>query len=394
MTSARKSILRNRNGFSIVELLVTMVVFVFVIAAATAMFIPLMNQFKQQSKIAETATESIVGLEIMRVDIEHAGVGLPKSFQNNAINYSEAASAPEKAYNDNNTPTKVPRAILSGNNVGPLNNSDYLVIKSTVVATNAASQKWTYIRVPLTGPGAGVTFLKSWPPLPTSPVNLQAGNRVIVLDGTGGQIGFRQLIMNGTNYFTTFNTAFDANFSPKSNTGDTYVIYGVDDSSDLRMPFNRADYFVERPNTNMPARCAPGTGILYKATINHSDGKLSRLPLVDCVADMEIIFGLDTDGDGRIDRYSDDISVVTQFPPDAISKQVAEVRVYVLAQEGQKDPRYTYPSQTITIPPDPNDPGAGAGKPFDLKAAIGDPEYTYYRWKVYTLVVKPVNLKE
>ncbi len=33
------------------------------------------------------------------------------------------------------------------------------------------------------------------------------------------------------------------------------------------------------------------TGILYKGTVNHADGLLTELPLLDCVADMQVIFG-------------------------------------------------------------------------------------------------------
>ena len=73
------------------------------------------------------------------------------------------------------------------------------------------------------------------------------------------------------------------------------MMYGVDQDTNLRMPFNRADYFIS--NTNAPSRCAPNTGVLEKVVVNQSDGRLTNfLPLVDCVADMQVIFRLDTDG--------------------------------------------------------------------------------------------------
>ena len=61
--SSRASCITNHAGFTLVELLITMVVFVFVIAAASGVFTGLLTQFKQQSKIAETKIEGIVGLE-------------------------------------------------------------------------------------------------------------------------------------------------------------------------------------------------------------------------------------------------------------------------------------------------------------------------------------------
>ena len=68
----------------------------------------------------------------------------------------------------------------------------------------------------------------------------------------------------------------------------------------------------------MPQRCADNTGVLYKATVNHSDGLFSELALLDCVADMQVIYALDNNEDGEFldgagtpaDAYSDDITTV------------------------------------------------------------------------------------
>ena len=130
------------SGFTLVELMITMVIFVFFIAAASQVFTGLLTQFKQQSKIAETNIEGIVGLEILRQDIEHAGYGLPWY---GLVAYSESATNPY-GFNDSTT-TAAPRAILSKNNATftGLNNifdgSDYLVIKAVNVGRNDTCQK-------------------------------------------------------------------------------------------------------------------------------------------------------------------------------------------------------------------------------------------------------------
>ena len=90
---------RNSGGFILVELMITMVVFVLVIAGAAGIFAGLFTQFKQQSKITESNIEGVVGLDTLRRDIEHAGYGLPWSFQN-SISYSEAMRTPGSNYND------------------------------------------------------------------------------------------------------------------------------------------------------------------------------------------------------------------------------------------------------------------------------------------------------
>ncbi len=104
--------MRKHDGFTLIELMIAMVVFMFVIVAATGIFIPLVSQFKQQSKITETNIEGIVGLELLRGDLEQAGFGLPLYFQDDTkINYAEAANDPANKYND--VPADAPRAIVS-----------------------------------------------------------------------------------------------------------------------------------------------------------------------------------------------------------------------------------------------------------------------------------------
>ena len=102
-------IIKREDGFSLVELMITMVVFVLFMIAATNVFTGLLTQFKQQSRQAETNIEGIVGLEIMRQDIEGAGYGLP---WNGLIAYNEVTGDPLSL---NDSPTGVPRAIVSKN---------------------------------------------------------------------------------------------------------------------------------------------------------------------------------------------------------------------------------------------------------------------------------------
>jgi hypothetical protein len=255
----------------------------------------------------------------------------------------------------------VPRGIVTGNDTG-LNGSDYLVTKSTMAGTSDTAQRWTYI--------VNGSNPKVWG---STKLDLTAGSRVVVIKPKTNETSQSELIMNSSTFFTQYNSSFPSAFSPQK-TGERFVIYGVDDA-DLRMPFNRADYYVSRPASNMSPSCAPNTGILYKATINHADGVANEMPIIDCVADMQVVFRTDTNGDGIADTTSNDISALTA---QQIRDNVKEVRVHVLAQEGQRDPSYTHTPATVSV----------GGKNFDLAATIGT-GWQNYRWKVYTVVVKP-----
>jgi type II secretory pathway pseudopilin PulG len=377
------------EGFSLVELLVTMSIFILIIVAASGIFIALVNQFKQQSKMAETNIEGIVGLELLRIDLEHAGYGLPWVIPTGVV-YNEATAG----YND--SPSDPPRAMASGDNVG-FNGSDYLVLKSTVVSRSDTAPRWSYIT---TGND----------PKPWGTDDLVSGSdRVIVINPKASETSLRELVVSGGVFFTTYDGAnFPAAFSP-SRPLETYVIYGVDDRV-LRMPFNRADYYIS--NINVPLRCATGTGVLEKGVIRHSDGALDTpLPLLDCVADMQVAFGVDTTNpaDGTVDCYTNDLAnVLGPFDAQNVRDRVKEVRVYLLAQEGQFDSFFTLNLAALTTnlnPPigcgtcirvgegNPNNcTGVEPilGQDFDLSAITN---WQNHRWRVYTLVVKTENLR-
>jgi Tfp pilus assembly protein PilW len=365
-------ILQDQKGVSFIELLVVMTLVVIVLMMNTDTLGVIFRQSRQQTQAVGAQMDRIVGLEILRTDLEHAGFGLPWSFQG-AITYSEATGSPQSTYND--APSNPPRALVSDDNPGTftLNNSDYLVIKSTIVGTSQASQRWTYI--------AGGQQPHVW-----GSNDLSNGDRVTVI-WPRSVTGFnKELVMDGANFFTTYSSsAFPAEYSPTAAT-TRFVIYGVDPDTNLRMPFNRADYYIQRP-ASIPQACAPNTGVLYKANINQGSGTLPNPdPLVDCVADMQVIYRLDTNNDGTIDSTVETISGLTA---QQIREQIREVRIYILSHEGQMDNAFRYNSSTIDV--GETITGTFFGRTFNLSSKIGA-GWQNYRWKVSTLVVKPRNL--
>jgi len=379
--NSEEAVIKRETGFTLIELLITMVIFVLVIAAGSQIFTGLLTQFKQQSKIAETNIEGIVGLEILRQDIDHAGYGLPWT---GLVTYNESGTNP---YNLNDSATtSAPKAIVSANNV-ELNGSDYLVVKALNVARNNTCRKWTNLKAsPFTAPFNP----RDWA---SASENLSPTDNVIVLLTGTTAINERRLVVSGSTFSTIFNNVTSTPWAPTDLT-EARLVYGVDPDTALRMPFNRADYYIS--NTNVPQNCAPNTGVLEKATVNHGGGGFNTMPLLDCVADMQVIYGLDNDNDGDFepgvagstDGYSADI---TALSAQQIREQVRQVRVYILAHEGRYDRDYTYPNSTIAIPAPP-DPGAGLGSTFNLPTRIGT-NWQNYRWKVYTMVETPNNLR-
>jgi prepilin-type N-terminal cleavage/methylation domain-containing protein len=384
--------IKREDGFSLVELMVTMVVFVFFTVAASQVFTGLLTQFKQQSRITETNIEGMIGLEVLRQDLEGAGYGLP---WNGLIAYTESASNP---FTLNDAPLGVPRAIVSQNDVTSysapndvFNHSDYLVIKSVSVARNFTAGKYQF----LFEDGTKNWWVPAWENVcRTDSYAHYPNTRVIIISPGSNETNSRTLVVSGGSFYTysdSIPSGFRPNFDAPHN-----IIYGVDPETNLRMPFNRADYYIKIPSTNMPQRCADNTGVLYKATVNHSDGAFSELALLDCVADMQVIYALDNNEDGEFldgvgtpaDAYSDDITT-TPLTAAEIRKRVKQVRVYILAHEGQKDPGYTFNTFNGTCT-HCVEVGEFVVRDFDLETIPG---YQNYHWKVYTIVATPNNLE-
>jgi prepilin-type N-terminal cleavage/methylation domain-containing protein len=396
-------VIKREQGFTIVELIITMAVFVLVMGAAGSILAGLLTQFKQQSKIAESSIEGIVGLEILRQDLEHAGYGLPWSVDVDGDGvatdwsllptYSEVQGT--SSFNDGDPASplplpagvrRAPRAIYSDDNTG-MNGSDFLVLKSMNVQRTNASEKWTMIKRAAAVP-FGADNPWTWTPASN---NLEDTDRVIVLDTN------RRLLVDGTSFYTTYASikAGTAPWPPTDPSESYRLVYGLapEAAGTPRMPFNRADYYISRPST-IPPRCAPQSGILYKATLQHSTGYFSELPLLDCVIDMQVDFLVDADGDGAIDWPP--LDGLAGLTAEEIRNQVREIRVYIVAQEGQRDATYDfslggtreYLSVTETFGADSRTINFA-----NLKTLIGDPEYKYYRWKTYSIVLTPDNLR-
>lgn len=387
-----KGILVTKKGFSLIELLIVMTLMIIVLAITMGSFTTLLSSLKGESKVAETEVEKIVGLEILRQDIENAGYGLPWNIDTGNWNdisnsYKEAdsqavCSTTNNINNYNDASNNAPRAIVNGDNVCD-DGSDYLVIKSTVVRNHTEAQKWTYL-----WNNGSTTIINSWG---TTEENMGNNTKVIAVNPKQNVNDMVLVTYNQTFYSQLSNVLTAYSLKPS----ELFLLFGIGEDATLRMPFNRADYYISK--SNVPGRCAEGTGVLMKAILSHSNGMLSDLsPLLDCIADFQMVFGVDItpDPDGRLDCYTNDLTTVGVNDAKNTRDRVKEVRVYILAHEGQMDRNYKYGSNIVRVGDDSGLSvcgGAGIlGRDFDL---TGITNYDHYRWKVYTLVILPDNLK-
>lgn len=401
------------KGFTLIELVLVMGMFIGIMLVISASFEKITRTAGQQVKSAETSTEGIVGLEMLRSDLEHAGFGLFWSFPSGYVspgNYAEVSNSPVQGVDSTLFNDAVPRAVQvrltpAGNKIiGGASNTNpetaYLVIKSTRVALHDTAKKWAYVDYH----PAGASEIRSW--VGTAD-NFVTGETVITLNNTFTTAGApnKILAMTSTNswYYAMPGTPpvqpSDIAFKP-GDASQLFVAYGVNPpNSILRMPYNRADYFIRRPapndaNYKIPESCNPGTGILFKGGVRQADGKIVEYPLLNCVGDLQVEVELGDATNATATTFSPGESFTSDASVDAsaIRDQLKNVYVYILAQEGKKDPGYSYPNNAIQVG-DPARP-ASSGKHRD-SAWMSDKfgtDWRNYRWKVYTIAVHPKNL--
>lgn len=419
--------LRSRKGFTLVELLISMSVFIIVIMITTQAFNTILTQMAKITKSEESNIEGILGLEMFRHDITQIGYGLPYSYMDQTDSsypkptYAEALSAPASTYND--APNGIPRSIAAGNNLAAsslsdgtntyniLANTDYLALKATSLGLNDAAKKWTYVRYSSSNIKPHI-----WP----AGNLVHSDDLVIVLRRLfNGSEYVNQMVYNtGTTPASIYWARYysdgfaDLAFNP-TQPQDVYYLYGIKTggTTSLRMPFNRADYFVATPAAigKQPTFCAENTGVLYKGVVNHADGRLTHIPMLDCVADMQVVFGWDiVDGmgnegqDGRIDTYSTPEGITVSpsgtvgtksyqdyvkevlLDPEKIRKGLKIIKIYVLAQVGRSDKNYQSAASFAVGDPVVD---LSISKTYNLTTAMRN-----YHWKVYRIAVRPKNM--
>ena len=296
--------------------------------------------------------------------------------------YTEAVNDAATAHDDtqfNDSATNPPRAILNGNGIG-VNGSDVLVIKSVNVARNDPSRKST--RLISTAP-----YVRTWTP---ADENLVGTDRVIVIRGGAGT-SLRELV-TGASLYTTYASVTGAPWLPSDAT-DNRIVYGINEStvSVPRTPFNRADYYIRRPD-NIPSQCANNVAsAFFTKELLITGWRLTELPLLDCMQNACVTYnGDDFENGVGGDAFTNSLAGLTAVQ---IRTRVKAVEVYILAHEGQRDPNFRFANFTAGACGATCDRVGRSdvlGRDFDL-AAITD--YLNYRWKIYTIVVKPENLR-
>jgi hypothetical protein len=98
-----------------------------------------------------------------------------------------------------------------------------------------------------------------------------------------------------------------------------------------------------------------------------------------------VALGLDTDNDRDIDLWHNGgVTAGEGYDPPRLNRSLRQVRAYVLAQIGDPDRFYTYPTSSIYV----GDESLGIGRSYDLSD-----EQRRYRWRVIRFAAVPRNIR-
>jgi len=365
-------------GVTLIELIVVLVILSIAFGILYEGFIKVFKTYKEQAKLEESNIEKLIALEILRKDIELAGIGIPSDLNGNT--YNEISSSICSLCDDSGNP---PRPICVCNDSGP-NNSDHLVIKSSMaLITNTAARKIAFLFPNSIG---------EWNIKYTSQEGVFDNNTdyFIILDPNNKTLeavnGYWFLKVTDIYPLIDNDNSTTASFTGSPN--NVYALYGIlnssYDASSLiyKKPFNRVDYYLD--STSKPVRCHPDTYELYRSNISHLNGsEINKRSILDCVLDFQLAFGLDTDNDTKIDTWSLDISSLNSTQ---ITEQLKQVRVYIVYQMGRKNSKKVFRDSTITI----TAPDGSIVKTIDMTPYTN---YEYYQWKLISFGVTPFDFK-
>ncbi|PLX85714.1 MAG: hypothetical protein C0617_03265 [Desulfuromonas sp.] len=371
----------DQRGFSLTEMLITVGIFSVIMGGAYGAFITQMKHSTREYNVAGADIELGIVKTLLERDISSTGYGL-------ANDYGGATDGDGDVLN--------PRAV-KGSEGDRFGGSDSLTLMGTALGVNSRqSMGWTYMDA------VDPTFAQ-WS---DSRENIEAGDRVIMMQPDTKALlteGGKWLFKFNYNYADPAAVAVDERITTVDG-GTTFsgaeigtLVYGLygqgssddDDHADLKPYYVVKYYLPDDAGSNDPGVCAPGTRSLLRAESRKADDNDDPLstpsPLLACVRDFQVTFGLDKDEDGTIDDWDDGgADHANGYSADNLRKRLKQVRVYILVQSGSPDPDYTYPLASVRV----GEATIDSGRDVALTA-----EQRRYRWKLLTLNIAPRNLK-
>ena len=342
--------MRNEHGITLTELLVALGIFSVVMGTVFGIYITIVKHSTTEFRIAESEMELEIAKTIIERDIMMAGYGM-------ANDYGEISIDP------------LP---VSAEDAVSLSHFDILSLRGTAIGIlSRGAQGWSYIMEE----GPPPEF-QQWS---NKFENIESGDKVIYLEPNT-----KTLLSSGTTGIFSYPDA------PPSAAKGT-LAYGIH-SENASLPYYAVQYLL---GGSPPSICAPGTLNLLRGESKENDPPLpsNRRPLLNCVRDLQVAFGIDSDENGTIDMW-DPVEAgnfqVNSYSKKLMKKRLKQIRMYILVQLGNRDPDFMYSNPENPASPDSirvGDSSLGTGRDITLTT-----DQRRFRWRLLALHVVPKNL--
>lgn len=357
--------MRDKKGVTLTELLIVLAIFSVTIAGVYGVYIAQVKHTAREHRVAESEMEIEIIKNFTERDIAMAGYGL-------ADDYAPC--------------TFSPRAFGATDNTGS-NGSDTMTLMGTALGRmSRGSQGWSYISV-----SSPLTF-KSWGDAREDIRDTVTGDRVIYIEPST-----KSLIAPGC--VATDPTTWLFNYPNSPTTERGILVYGLHTEENANFPYYAVEYSLGGTPVDICAPPASGANAVVsllraesKDTIPPPSG--TRRPVLDCVRDLQVAFGLDTNENGTIDCWDNGGVLAATYDNKALRKRLKQARVYMLVQLGRRDPdKDVYPAgQSFRVGEDPALAIACDGGTVGRDVTLTD-EQRRYRWRVVSFSIAPRNLR-
>lgn len=355
------------------EMLISLSIFSVLISVVFTSFDTQVKHTTREYKLAESDMEVGIAKSIIERDIGMAGYGLAEDYGTSIGDVTCPSGLRSSSFTGNFC---IP-AIAGATNANP----DTLTLMGTALGLETrAAQGWTYIA------SVDPTF-RVWGDTREDVKGDATGNDVAILM----EPSTKRLLAQATEWLFKYDgsNATPANRLTSRPTGITFLnpavgtlVYGFYSLGDevAAQPYYAVRYGLGGAS---PSNCAGGTQSLLRnesrTTIPTNNGD----PLLSCVLDFQVAFGLDSNEDGSIDLWDNGGVTAAGYDSQSLRRRFKQIRVYILMQSGNYDPNYSAPANI-----DVGETLLGTGRSVPLTAT-----QRKFRWRVVSLNVTPRNIR-
>ena len=329
----------DKKGMTLLELLVVMAILVVVITGALTFLSSLTKRSSQEAARSRTSQTGLISDLILIRDIAMAGMGVPVEVGGQFVPIG---------------------GVLPGgtnpNNTGQ-NGSDQLMIKGAVISSGANDYfKWGYnTNYIISGMNNIMVSALPDPLNPTLPLYspdvqdlftlsragyrhpFEDGDMVVFLDAETKQLLGSNVYKVSSVGATGFNIAPNTDFTIRDYGSLIFSLGGINVLGNLFNNYLTNTFTGYRLSAGTQPQCAPNTRSLLRVYGGARD------PILDCVLDFQVQFGLIDATTGNV-TWLNDISATSAA---VLKDQLKIVRIFIVKQMGKRDPKYFYPFNTI-----------------------------------------------